>query len=678
MPRIRRKKNKDKNPTESCNTLPQVETKAVSNGSSSQGGGLLSSLSSSIRRSSSASNLLKLAESTNTNSSSPSTLTTEKSSSISFFARFRQSSDDRTLKDTMLDTDNASPEDLMDESPETETLSDYESVSDEQFNLRLNDSDDSERTEIKQNSHLPRPSTGQRTMTVPIISIQNELSEESEPMPPFASSSTTSKFFGMTRSNSRRASTLNNIDSQSVPASPGTQSPNGRSSNNSNSSGGAFNRLKKKTFSRLFSSDIPHMPPASPIAVADGQSKVTGTSSPSTPTPYSPSGYSLPAYGIPQNGGSSLKSSPELDAINEQGNSAEMALKLARTGSITDSLHNLAMSIGRPSSAAGVKSSSSLSLTLPPLVRSMSSQSTRDDVSDKASEPSSPRPRSRTLNSLSQTAMGIGDLHSSESNTSSFHRVERPGSALANLGRPSFGSIFTSRIRSDSGGSNNGTTVHNDGAYGALSPSPRHSAEDDIELPTLLEDETEKDYFERIRTQLGGRTAAALAKTDNTFTMNLLQKYVATYNFVDEPLDMALRKFLMYVRLPKETQQIDRILDVFSHTYYNHNKDIYPSCETVYVIAFSLMILHTDCFNRSNKHKMSKLEYIRNIQAKDVNKEILEVGLGALHFDKELKLTSVCTIISLIHNLFTQMRSLPYLSSSHGPNARVHSAMQRT
>lgn len=45
-----------------------------------------------------------------------------------------------------------------------------------------------------------------------------------------------------------------------------------------------------------------------------------------------------------------------------------------------------------------------------------------------------------------------------------------------------------------------------------------------------------------------------------------------------------------------------------------------------YILAFSLIMLHTDAFNKSNKRKMTKADYIKNIRLPGVYSEVLDVS----------------------------------------------------
>lgn len=98
-----------------------------------------------------------------------------------------------------------------------------------------------------------------------------------------------------------------------------------------------------------------------------------------------------------------------------------------------------------------------------------------------------------------------------------------------------------------------------------------------------------------------------------------------SFKFFEDPMDMAIRKLLMEAELPKETQQIDRCLQAFANRYHECNPGVYSTPDQAYFIAFSLLILHTDVFNKNNKHKMQKSDYLKNTRGEGIFDEILEV-----------------------------------------------------
>jgi hypothetical protein len=86
---------------------------------------------------------------------------------------------------------------------------------------------------------------------------------------------------------------------------------------------------------------------------------------------------------------------------------------------------------------------------------------------------------------------------------------------------------------------------------------------------------------------------------------------------------MSLRKFLLEAELPKETQQVDRVIQAFADRYHECNPGIFVSSDVAYIIAFSIMMLHTDAFNKNNKRKMQKQDYIKNTSGQGISDDIL-------------------------------------------------------
>ena len=143
-------------------------------------------------------------------------------------------------------------------------------------------------------------------------------------------------------------------------------------------------------------------------------------------------------------------------------------------------------------------------------------------------------------------------------------------------------------------------------------------------LPEKQEDETAVKYLARIEQTLArGVIASALSKPSDPFFTTVLRSYMRRFSFFGDPMDMSIRKLLMEAELPKETQQIDRCLQAFANRYHECNPGIYSSPDQAYFIAFSLLILHTDVFNKNNKYKMQQADYIKNTHGEGVAESIL-------------------------------------------------------
>lgn len=105
-----------------------------------------------------------------------------------------------------------------------------------------------------------------------------------------------------------------------------------------------------------------------------------------------------------------------------------------------------------------------------------------------------------------------------------------------------------------------------------------------------------------------------LSSEDNEILKQTLQEYLKTYyDFSNVPLDIALRTFLMLNHLPKETQQIDRFIYQFAKYYHSQHPELGFDQDTVYILTYSLIMVHTDKFNPNNKRKMTRFEFVQNV-----------------------------------------------------------------
>ncbi|KAK4137588.1 hypothetical protein BT67DRAFT_114020 [Trichocladium antarcticum] len=196
-------------------------------------------------------------------------------------------------------------------------------------------------------------------------------------------------------------------------------------------------------------------------------------------------------------------------------------------------------------------------------------------------------------------------------------------------GRKSFGDLLgLSRLRhnGDSGLSRQGTLTPVTPASATSKDNSIQLPRDSLILPERRDDDTPAKYLERLLEVVSRSViAAAVSKSVEPFSQAVLRSYMRGFRFFGDPMDMALRKLLMEAELPKETQQIDRFVQAFANRYHECNPGIYSSPDQAYFIAFSLLILHTDVFNKNNKHKMQKADYLKNTRGEGIFDDILEV-----------------------------------------------------
>lgn len=227
--------------------------------------------------------------------------------------------------------------------------------------------------------------------------------------------------------------------------------------------------------------------------------------------------------------------------------------------------------------------------------------------------------------------------------------------STSTAGRSSFSNLFglSSRFRQ---GSEPHSPRYGSPAHGLIGSSGLSSHQNSLNisretlvLPTREEGEPPGHYLERIEENNFDKSVIAsfLSKTDDAFLLSVLRSYMRKFAFFGDPIDMAVRKLLMQVELPKETQQIDRVLQGFADRYHECNPGIFINTDKAYFISFSIIILHTDVFNKNNKRKMTRLDYIKNSSCEGVSDDVLGcfydnvVYTPFIHIEDEVDLKNI-------------------------------------
>ena len=156
-------------------------------------------------------------------------------------------------------------------------------------------------------------------------------------------------------------------------------------------------------------------------------------------------------------------------------------------------------------------------------------------------------------------------------------------------GRASLGGLFNlSRLRQNSEplqlrqGSGHPAMPGTPISAGSKSQSFSLSREPVI-VPERQEGDTPAKYLIRLEEAVSrGVVATILSQSNDDFFKNVLRSYMRGFKFFGDPLDMSTRKLLMEVELPKETQQIDRVLQAFANRYHECNPGVYASPGKLY------------------------------------------------------------------------------------------------
>lgn len=244
------------------------------------------------------------------------------------------------------------------------------------------------------------------------------------------------------------------------------------------------------------------------------------------------------------------------------------------------------------------------------------------------------RGRSSTMGSLGKSTERLPDQAPSGRNSTS------------TTGRRSFGDILTHRLRKDSGPPRHGSDQ--DGSTpGSKANSFQIARESEPELvyPQREEEDTPASYLEKLGAAVPrGAMATILCKGADDFSKTCLRKYMRGFSYFGESIDMSIRKMLMEVVLPKETQQIDRLLASFADRYHECNPGIFMDADEANFVAFSILLLQSDNHNKNNKRKMTKQDYIKNTQHGKISvaEDILDCFYDNIcytpfiHFDDEI------------------------------------------
>ncbi|XP_017859682.1 PREDICTED: brefeldin A-inhibited guanine nucleotide-exchange protein 1 [Drosophila arizonae] len=127
--------------------------------------------------------------------------------------------------------------------------------------------------------------------------------------------------------------------------------------------------------------------------------------------------------------------------------------------------------------------------------------------------------------------------------------------------------------------------------------------------------------------------------------------YIDAFDFRQLEVVAALRILLEEFRLPGEAQKIDRLMEKFASRYCecNPQNQLFQSADTVYVLAFSIIMLTTDLHSPQVKHKMTKEQYIKmNRGISDSKDDLPEEYLSSIYdeiAEHEIKMKNNTTML---------------------------------
>ncbi|KAG0227252.1 GDP/GTP exchange factor for ARF [Mortierella sp. GBA43] len=126
-------------------------------------------------------------------------------------------------------------------------------------------------------------------------------------------------------------------------------------------------------------------------------------------------------------------------------------------------------------------------------------------------------------------------------------------------------------------------------------------------------------HFLKSSTRLSKRLIGEyLAKPANS---EVLKAFVQLFDFHGKRLDESLRDLLETFRLPGESQQIERIMELFAATYFATGPKEIASQDGAFVLGYAVVLLNTDQHNRGVKARMSLEQFSRNLKGVNNGKD---------------------------------------------------------
>ncbi|KAL7673244.1 hypothetical protein ACOME3_008112 [Neoechinorhynchus agilis] len=108
-----------------------------------------------------------------------------------------------------------------------------------------------------------------------------------------------------------------------------------------------------------------------------------------------------------------------------------------------------------------------------------------------------------------------------------------------------------------------------------------------------------------------------LSLVNNRFAQDVLRCFSRFFRMDGMEVDVALRRFLAYFKLPGEAQKIEAICEVFGKRYIECNEQCPIPPSVVCVLAFALILLNTDLHSRNLKHsqRMNCSQFLFNLRS---------------------------------------------------------------
>eukprot|EP00923_Selenidium_pygospionis_P057841 GHVN01101310.1.p1 GENE.GHVN01101310.1~~GHVN01101310.1.p1 ORF type:complete len:1042 (+),score=84.91 GHVN01101310.1:1068-4193(+) len=136
-----------------------------------------------------------------------------------------------------------------------------------------------------------------------------------------------------------------------------------------------------------------------------------------------------------------------------------------------------------------------------------------------------------------------------------------------------------------------------------------------LQMSGFFEDSVFSSVGEALHSLIGldkTRLSKFLCKRQHRST---LLDFMRQLDFKSKRIDEALRVVAAAINIPREAQEIERVIECFSEVYFDSvDRRLIESLDATICLSFSIMMLNTDQHNKNVKKRMELCDYIRNVR----------------------------------------------------------------
>ncbi|ORZ38321.1 hypothetical protein BCR44DRAFT_34126 [Catenaria anguillulae PL171] len=118
-----------------------------------------------------------------------------------------------------------------------------------------------------------------------------------------------------------------------------------------------------------------------------------------------------------------------------------------------------------------------------------------------------------------------------------------------------------------------------------------------------LRGESPAQFVDRMKRSTARREWGSMICGKGEFFQACREYFMQDFRFEGMSLDLALRKLLLELSLPKEAQQIERLVESFAQFYHAQNPDVFPDAKVPDTIVYSMIFIHTMMYNQHGRRQ---------------------------------------------------------------------------